>query len=201
MHGQRCNAGRIKTVSHDETTPVNDHPEEMIVTDDDTAADVTPSPDDDGVPTALSDSDAAVSEAEKNLQGWQRTLAEFQNYKRRVERESKEIRQKTALDTLVKMLPIIDDFERALASLPDDMKDNPWINGVTLIQSKFQKLLEEYEVSIIDPVGELFDPNQHEAVGRDDDTDVESGHVSATLQKGYQCGERVLRPALVRVAS
>lgn len=188
-------------MSQDETTPVNDHPEEMIVTDDDPAADVTPSPDDDGVPTGLSDSDAGVSEAEKNLQGWQRTLAEFQNYKRRVERESKEIRQKTALDTLVKMLPIIDDFERALASLPDDMKDNPWINGVTLIQSKFQKLLEEHEVSIIDPVGELFDPNQHEAVGRDDDTDVESGHVSATLQKGYQCGERVLRPALVRVAS
>lgn len=187
-------------MSQDETTPVNEHPEDMIVTDD-ASADVTPSPDEDGAPTTLTDSDEAVSEAEKNLQGWQRTLAEFQNYKRRVERESREIRQRTALDTLVKVLPIIDDFERALASLPDDLKDNPWINGVTLIQSKFQKLLDEYAVTVIDPVGEMFDPNQHEAVGRDDDADVESGHVSATLQKGYQCGDRVLRPALVRVAS
>jgi molecular chaperone GrpE len=71
---------------------------------------------------------------------------------------------------------------------------------VTLIQRKFEKLLEEHKIVALDPVGEEFDPNQHEAVGVDNDTDVESGHVSETLQKGYMSGDYVLRPAMVRVA-
>lgn len=141
------------------------------------------------------------AESRKNLEGWQRTLAEFQNYKRRVEREQSELRQRVTLDTLAKTLDIIDDFERAIGNVPDDLKENPWIDGVNLIQGKFNKLLNEHEVEVIDPVGEMFDPNLHQAIGKDDSDEYESGHVIETLQKGYICGDVLLRPALVRVAN
>jgi molecular chaperone GrpE len=70
-----------------------------------------------------------------------------------------------------------------------------------MIQRKFDNVLEQYNIEVIDPVGEVFDPNYHEAIGTDDSDDVESGHVTVTLQKGYKAGEQILRPALVRVAS
>ncbi len=69
-----------------------------------------------------------------------------------------------------------------------------------MIQRKLNKILENYNVTVLDPTGEPFDPNLHEAIGMEDSDDVESGHVTATMQKGYVLGERVLRPALVRVA-
>ncbi len=141
------------------------------------------------------------AEAEKNLQGWQRTLAEFQNYKRRVEREQQDLKLKIALETIKKMLPIIDDFERAQANIPDDLKDHPWINGVALIQGKFKKLMDEYDIQPIAPDGEAFDPNIHEAISMDASDDVESGHVIETVLKGYISGDIVLRPAMVRVAN
>lgn len=140
-------------------------------------------------------------EAQKNLEGWQRALAEFQNYKRRTEREMSERYQNGTFDVLMNLLSVVDDFERALSSLPDDSKDQPWVSGVSLIHRKLQKMLDDYQVEAIDPVGEMFDPNQHQAIGADDDTDAASGTVTATLQKGYKSGDRILRPALVKVAS
>lgn len=143
----------------------------------------------------------ARAEAQKNMDGWQRTLAEFQNYKRRVEREQREAAQRISLDTLTKILPMIDDFERAMANIPDDLKENPWMNGVTLIQGKFNKIMDEYDITVIDPVGEEFDPLHHQAISMEDSDEFESGHVIETLQKGYLSGDVVLRPALVRVAN
>lgn len=153
-------------------------------------------------PTPESDELTAVkAEAQKNLEGWQRTLAEFQNYKRRVEREQQDLSQRLTMNTLSKVLPIIDDFERAMANVPDDLRDNPWMNGVHLIQGKFKKLLDEHEIQIIDPAGQPFDPNLHQAIAMDDSSEHESGHVIETLQKGYISGDTLLRPALVRVAN
>lgn len=143
----------------------------------------------------------ARAQAQQNMDGWQRTLAEFQNYKRRTEREMSERYQNGVLDVIVNLLPVVDDFERAMSNLPEDTKDQPWLNGVSLIQRKLQKLLDDYNIAAIDPVGEVFDPNQHQAIGTDDDSGAESGTVTATLQKGYKSGERVLRPALVKIAS
>jgi molecular chaperone GrpE len=164
----------------------------------------------DGVPeTAASASTAAngdqlaalKAEVDKNQQGWQRALADFQNFKRRVERDQKDFQQRTLSDVLSRVLPLLDDFDLALVNLPAELQGHPWVNGVSLIQGKFRKLLEEHEVAEIDPVGQAFDPNRHEAIGRDEDAgDVPSGHVTATLQKGYALGDRVLRPARVRVA-
>ncbi|GAB4520207.1 MAG: hypothetical protein OHK0046_30120 [Anaerolineae bacterium] len=143
----------------------------------------------------------AQAEARINMEGWQRTLAEFQNYKRRVEREQKDLRQRASVEALTKILPIMDDFERALASIPTELAENPWMNGVSLILGKFKRLLEDHHVEILDPVGQPFDPNRHQAITIDQSDTVESGHVIETLQKGYISGEILLRPALVRVAS
>lgn len=143
----------------------------------------------------------AQDEATKNMAGWQRTLAEFQNYKRRTERERSELTQKASLEALTKILPIMDDFERALLNIPEELQGNPWMNGVELILGKFNKLMDDYDVTAIDPVGERFDPNLHQAIGMDDSDEVESGHVIETLQKGFQRGDVLLRPALVRVAN
>ncbi len=143
----------------------------------------------------------AQKEAQANEDGWQRARAEFANYKKRIERERAELFQRAALDTLKALLPIIDDFDRAFESVPEALQDDAWIDGVAMIQRKFAGLLEQYEVEAIDPTGELFDPTLHQAIGAEASDEVESGHVSATLQKGYRAGDAVLRLALVKVAS
>lgn len=141
------------------------------------------------------------AEAERNLEGWQRERAEFQNYKRRVERDIKDIQRKAELETISKVFPIVDDFERALANIPADLLDNSWVHGTTLILNKFKKLFEEYEIIAIHPANEPFDPYLHQAIVREASNEVESGHIIETLQKGYKCGDTVLRPALVKVAN
>lgn len=143
----------------------------------------------------------AQKEAKTNEDGWQRARAEFANYKKRNERERRELFQRAALDTLRSLLPIIDDFDRAFESVPDEISDDAWIGGVSMIQRKFNNLLEQYEVEAIDPTGGPFDPNLHQAIGAEDSDEVESGHVIETLQKGYRAGEQVLRLALVKVAN
>lgn len=143
----------------------------------------------------------AQKEAKTNEDGWQRARAEFANYKKRNERERRELFQRAALDTLRSLLPIIDDFDRAFESVPDEISDDAWIGGVSMIQRKFSALLEQYEVEAIDPTGGPFDPNLHQAIGAEDSDEVESGHVIETLQKGYRAGEHILRLALVKVAN
>jgi molecular chaperone GrpE len=158
--------------------------------------------------TAVQDGRAAfeqaLGEAQKQardyFEGWQRERADFSNYKKRAERDLMTMRFNAKIDTLKTFLPVLDDFERAMANLPDTTPSDSWLEGIRAIQRKLLKTLEDEGVQTIDPTGELFDPNLHEAIGQDSDSDVASGHVSATLQKGYICGDRVLRPALVRVA-
>lgn len=131
----------------------------------------------------------------------QRSRAEFANYKKRTDRELTESRQKGALEALAQVLPIIDDFERAMGSIPAELQGNPWMNGVSLLLKKFEKLLTEHDITIIDAVGQPFDPTLHEAIGMEESDTIASGHVTITLQKGYISGDKVLRPALVKVAS
>lgn len=140
-------------------------------------------------------------EAQTNLEGWQRARAEFANYKKRTEKELQSALEDGQLRAVAQILPIMDDFTRALANIPQELADNPWVTGTALILKKFDKVLEQYNVQEVDPVGQAFDPRFHEAVGTDESTEESpSGTVTATLQKGYVSGERVLRPALVRVA-
>ena len=132
---------------------------------------------------------AAQQEAQSNQDGWQRARAEFANYKKRVARERRQLFQRASLDTFKSLLPVVDDFDRAFENVPEDIRENPWIEGVSMIQHKFEALLEKYQIEAIDPTGEPFDPNFHEAIGTDDSDEVESGHVTVTLQKGYRAAK------------
>jgi molecular chaperone GrpE len=100
---------------------------------------------------------------------------------------------------LVKLLPALDDFHRAMDAVPASER-NEWFDGVALIRRKLERLLEDEGVTEMNALGEPFDPTYHEAIGVDADSDAESGTVTEVLQRGYMHKNRVLRPAMVRVA-
>jgi molecular chaperone GrpE len=129
--------------------------------------------------------------------GWQRTLADFQNYKRRVDGESAETYQNAVRNIIRRYLPVLDDMERALAHRPTDL---PWVDGIDLIYRKLKSILEAEGVQRIEAEGQPFDPNFHEAVSQEPVEGVESGTVIGVIQQGYMLGERVIRPAQVRVS-
>jgi molecular chaperone GrpE len=141
----------------------------------------------------------AEARAAEFLDSLQRERATFQNYKKRVERERAEQSQAAAGAVLVKLLPTLDDFYRAMDAVPADQR-NQWFEGVALILRKFERFLKDEGVVEIEAQGQPFDPAQHEAIGLDGSTDAESGTITQVLQRGYRHGERVLRPAMVRVA-
>jgi len=139
----------------------------------------------------------AQTQASEYKDNWIRSQAEFQNYKKRVERDNEMIRAGMKGDIVKRILPILDDLERALQNRP---AGESWADGIALIVRKFQTLLENEGVKKIDAEGAEFDPNFHEAISHEPSEEVESGHVIEVVQNGYILGERVIRPALVRVA-
>lgn len=128
---------------------------------------------------------------------WMRSQAEFQNYKKRIDRDNESMRLHMKGEIVKKILPLLDDLERAMQNRP---ADETWSNGIELIVRKFQTTLESEGVKRIEAEGKEFDPNFHEAISNEPNDEVESGHVIAVVQNGYMLGERVVRPALVRVA-
>jgi molecular chaperone GrpE len=139
----------------------------------------------------------AQAKAAENLDGWQRAQAEFINYKNRVQRDRELDYASMKGDIIKKVLPVLDDMERALANRPDG---SSWANGMELIVRKFQNILASEGLKRIEATGQPFDPNFHEAISSEPNEDVESGHVIEVVQNGYILGERVIRPAMVRVA-
>ncbi len=141
----------------------------------------------------------AEARAAEYLDSLQRERAAFQNYKRRIERERADQAKVAEARLLLKLLPVLDDFYRAMDAVPED-QHNEWYEGVALILRKLERYLQDEGVTEIEALGKPFDPTYHEAVGVDTESEAESGTVTAVLQRGYMYGERVLRPALVRVA-
>jgi molecular chaperone GrpE len=129
--------------------------------------------------------------------GWARSQADFQNYKKRIERDNELMYANMKGDIIKKVLPALDDLERALQNRP---ADDAWANGIELIARKLQNLLDSEGLKRIEAKGMAFDPNFHEAISHEPSHEVESGHVIDVVQNGYMLGERVIRPALVRVA-
>jgi molecular chaperone GrpE len=142
----------------------------------------------------------AQAEATRNLEGWQRTQAEFANARKRLERQRVEAYVNANADLATRLLPIVDDFERALNNAPGDVQDNGWFSGVELVYRKLVNVLEGMGATAIDAVGQPFDPNFHEALGQEASNQYESGIVTREMQKGYRLGDRVIRPSLVYVA-
>lgn len=139
-------------------------------------------------------------QAQEYLDGWQRARAEFANYKRRVDKEQAQAYQNAAGSILKRFLMVLDDMERALKARPAKGEGAKWADGIDLIYRKLQQLLESEGVTVMNAENEMFDPNLHEAVVSEDNPDYESGQIIEVLQQGYLQGERVLRPAIVRVA-
>ena len=142
----------------------------------------------------------AQSEAAEYLDGWQRARAEFANYKKRMDREAEEARARISGEVITRYLGVLDDLERALARAPEEEACQEWVSGIELIRQKLVALLEAEGVETIVAEGERFDPMLHEAISYEDSEDHEEGSVIEVTQRGYRLGERILRPAMVRVA-
>lgn len=163
----------------------------------------------DGAPEAASPSDtvaepatlqAQLAEERARAEGyyasWQRSAADFANYKRRAEQERADAIKFGTASLILNLLPVVDDLERALQNLPRDLAGLTWVDGVHIIHRKLVALLENHGVSPIEAVGKPFDPTRHEAVLREAG---EEGRVLSELQRGYTLLGRVIRPSLVKV--
>ena len=142
--------------------------------------------------------DEEKKKAEDYLANWQRAQADFINYKRRTEQERQEASKFANATLILNLLPILDDLERALNSVPPQIAENDWTDGVRLIERNFRTVLEAQGLSPIQALGEPFDPNFHEALREDKGKE---GIVIEEFQKGYMLGDRVLRPSKVVVGN
>jgi molecular chaperone GrpE len=144
--------------------------------------------------------EATRTQSDEHLRSWQRAAADYSNYRRRTEEERKAVTQLSNAVLLAKLLAVVDDFDRALANVPEDVHEG-WVDGVRLVERKLQTLLESEGVTPIEAVGEPFDPTLHEAVVHEPTTEYPDNTVIGEVQRGYRLRDRVLRPALVRVAN
>ncbi len=144
---------------------------------------------------------AAREEAAKNLDGWLRAQAEFANARKRFEKQRADVFNNATADVITNLLPVIDDFQRATETVPETISSDPWFEGILLVQRKLNSILETFNVTTIEAVGQPFDPNLHEAIMQEESNEYESNTVTRELQKGYKLGDRVIRPAMVYVAA
>lgn len=143
--------------------------------------------------------EAAKGESEESGdEKYMRLMADFQNYKRRTEKEKAEVFSYANEKIVTELLSVLDNFERALAQ---ESADEKYAEGMELIFRQMRDVLTKAGLAEIDAVGKEFDPNFHHAVMTDDNADFESGQVTAVLQKGYTLHDKVIRPAMVRVNS
>jgi molecular chaperone GrpE len=138
-----------------------------------------------------------TEERNRYLDQLQRSLAEFANYRKRVDQERLQARKIATRDLLAGVVPIADDFRRAMEAIPANAREEPWVKGVELIERNLNALLEREGVRPVEALGQPFDPAMHEAVA------VEPGTSGTTVvdvfQTGYWHGDQLLRPAVVKV--
>ena len=150
---------------------------------------------------AASETEKLKAERDALLDRLARLQAEFDNARKRAVREQQDFREFAATDVIKNFLPILDSFERALKAVGDsNSNSNDFRNGIELIYRQFQDALQKIGVQPIVAVGQVFDPRLHEAVEMVDTSEVPDHHVLDELQRGYKYKERLLRPAMVRVA-
>jgi molecular chaperone GrpE len=141
------------------------------------------------------------NQVEEFKDGWQRSRAEFANYKKRVEREREQTYQNAKGELLKRYLDIADDLLRALNNRPENGEGALWAEGIELVYRKLIAKFESDGVTLMETDGKLFDPNLHEAISLEESDNHESGEIIEVLNPGYYLGDKVLRPATVRVAS
>lgn len=142
--------------------------------------------------------DAKIEELTDRLQ---RNMAEFDNYRKRTEKEKSAMFEIGARDIIEKILPVVDNFERGLAAVPEEDKGAPFAEGMEKIYKQLMKTLEDAGVKPIEAVGQPFDPNFHNAVMHIDDESLGENTIAMELQKGYTYRDTVVRHSMVQVAN
>jgi molecular chaperone GrpE len=145
--------------------------------------------------------DNAQAQAAEHLASLQRTAADFANYRRRTAEDRERELGLASEQLLRKLLSVADDFDRALEAMPVDLRSLGWIEGIVLLDRKLRQLLESEGVTPIDALGRPFDPREHEAIASIPAPGVPDGQVVAEIQRGYRIRDRVLRPAMVAIAT
>ena len=130
-----------------------------------------------------------------------RNMAEFDNYRKRTEKEKSAMYEIGAKDVVEKILPVVDNFERGLQSVPEDQKDDPFVDGMDKIYKQLMTTLEGIGVKPIEAVGQEFDPNFHNAVMHVEDEELGENVVAEEFQKGYMYRDSVVRHSMVKVAN
>jgi molecular chaperone GrpE len=142
----------------------------------------------------------AQAQADEYLDNWRRALADMSNARKRMQREQSELQATASGRVLARLLPVMDDMDRAFEALPPEQANQEWVSGFRLIQRKLQSILESEGATPIATEGQRFDPALHHAVSHEEQPGLTEGDIIAEVGRGYKLGEKVLRPALVRVA-
>jgi molecular chaperone GrpE len=142
----------------------------------------------------------AEAQAAEYLDNWRRAVADLSNARMRMAREQEDMRKNAAARVLERLLPIIDDVDRAFANVPAEQAESDWVAGFRLIQRKLHGLLDSEGVTPIQAEGQQFDPNLHFAVTHEEVEGLSEGQVIAEVARGYKLDDKVLRPSMVRVA-
>ena len=137
-----------------------------------------------------------MAKAERYLSNWQRSEADFSNYKKRLEQEKNETASYANWALILNLLPVLDDLDRAIDAAPPELANITWFEGIKLIQKKLWTVLKSNGISEVQALGKQFDPSLHEAVAH---LEGEEGMVVSEIQKGYKLKDRLLRPSLVGV--
>ena len=145
--------------------------------------------------------EAATRALEEAEAGWQRSRADFANFKRRTELEQAESAGRANDMLLLKVVGLADDFDLAIEHAPEASIGTPWMEGIRAIDRKLRQLLDAQGVRAMQAEGQPFDPHEHQAISYEETADALEGTVLRELQRGYYIGDRVLRPAFVAVAS
>lgn len=140
------------------------------------------------------------TKADELLDKYRRGAAEFANYRKRQEREREQQRLRLSMDVLRRLLPIVDDLDRALRNVPDALLEMSWVDGITLISHKAHTLLGDFDVAPIEALGEPFNPNYHSALMQEENDEYAEGTVLEEIEKGYMIADQVLRPTLVKIS-
>jgi len=142
----------------------------------------------------------ARAEAAEYLDQWRRSVADMSNFRKRMQREQAEFNSNATARIMERLLPVLDDVDRAIAALPSGQASNEWTNGFRLIQQKLHALLDQEGIYPIPTAGQTFDPALHEAISYEVQPGYDEGQIIAEVARGYKLGDRVLKPSIVRVA-
>lgn len=139
------------------------------------------------------------AKADEYLTGWQRTQADFDNYRRRTETAKAEWLRMAAADTLLRITPILDDFRRAFAHMPPEIEGSSWTEGIRQVEKHLRAVLSAGDLTPIENGG-AFDPSLHEAIAYEEHPELPDGTVIDVVEIGWKLGDRVIKPARVRVS-